>query len=153
MNKEHNAMILHIKKMREGAAIPQRATSGSAGVDLCACIDAPLPIPARGSVTIPTGIAIAIGRPDVAAFVFGRSGLGIRHGIVPSNAVGVIDSDYRGEIMVGLSNHSDTGYTVQPGERIAQMVLMPVFLPQIEECELLPVTQRGEGGFGSTGRQ
>jgi dUTP pyrophosphatase len=85
--------------------------------------------------------------------VFGRSGLGIKHGLTPSNAVGVIDSDYRGEIMVGLSNHSDADYTIQPGERIAQLVIVPVFTPEIEEADELSETERSGGGFGSTGKE
>lgn len=143
---------LHVKKLRPGASLPARATQGSAGYDLCACIDAPLTLPARGRAMIPTGIAIAIPSPDMAAFVFGRSGLGVKRGICPSNAVGVIDSDYRGEIMVGLTNHSDEDYTIQPGERIAQLALMPVLTPDIVEADELPETSRGAGGFGSTGR-
>lgn len=144
--------ILNVKRVRPGARLPDRATAGAAGYDLSACIDEPVTLPAQGRATIPTGIAIAIQDPAVAAFVFGRSGLGIRHGIVPSNAVGVIDSDYRGELMVGLTNHSDEDYTIQPGERIAQMVLMPVLTPRVTEVGVLPETERGTGGFGSTGR-
>ena len=143
---------LNVKKMRENAVLPRRATPGSAGCDLCACLDTPLVIPAGERRVIPTGIAIEIAAPGMAGFVFGRSGLGIRHGIVPSNAVGVIDEDYRGEILVGLSNLSDTDYRIQPGERIAQLVFLPVLLPEIVECEALSDTPRGEGGFGSTGR-
>jgi dUTP pyrophosphatase len=109
-------------------------------------------IPQGGRVMVPTGIAIEIGRPDVAGFVFGRSGLGLRHGIVPANAVGVIDADYRGEIIVALTNHSTKTYWVQPGERIAQLVLLPVFTPPVEECDTLTETDRGTGGFGSSGR-
>jgi len=146
---------LRIKRMRPGAALPLRGTSRSAGCDLCACIDEPLLLPAGGRVSVPTGIAVEpVCAPEehVGGFVFGRSGLGIRHGIVPSNAVGVIDEDYRGEILVGLSNLSDTDYRIQPGERIAQLVFLPVLLPEIVECEALSDTPRGEGGFGSTGR-
>lgn len=143
---------LLVKKLRPGATLPARATSGSAGYDLSACIEEPLVVPARGRGVIPTGIAIAIGRPGIAGFVFGRSGLGVRSGICPANAVGVIDSDYRGEICVGLANHSDADYTVQPGERIAQLVLLPVHLPELAETDVLPETGRGSAGFGSTGR-
>jgi len=92
------------------------------------------------------------GPEQAAAFVFGRSGLGIKHGIVPSNAVGVIDADYRGEIIVGLSNHGGSDYTIQPGERVAQMVILPVLAPTVVEVEELSDTARGAGGFGSTGR-
>lgn len=143
---------LLIRKLHPDAVIPVRATSGSAGYDLCARIDKPVTVPARGMTAIPTGIAVAIEQPGVAGFVFGRSGLGFHHGICPSNAVGVIDSDYRGEICVGLTNHSDADYTIQPGERIAQLVLMPIFTPTPAETDTLPETARGVGGFGSTGR-
>lgn len=144
--------MLLVKKLRPGAQLPARATTGSAGYDLCACLDAPTTIPAGGRAMLPTGIAIAIGDPGVAGFIFGRSGLGAKHGICPSNAVGVIDSDYRGELVVGLANHSHTAYIVRPGERIAQLVLLPVYLPQLVEADTLPETDRGIGGFGSTGR-
>ena len=108
-------------------------------------------IPARRTVKIPTGLAMAI-EPGYAGFVFARSGLGIKHGIVPANCVGVIDSDYRGEVIVGLYNHTDEPFVVEPGDRIAQLVLLPVHTPEIEECAELGETSRGEGGFGSTGR-
>ena len=101
---------------------------------------------------IPTGIAIALPSPDYVALVFVRSGMGFRHGIGLSNGVGVIDSDYTGEIRVGLVNLSDTAYTIQPDERIAQLVVMPVCLPDILEVEELDQTERGAGGFGSTGK-
>ncbi|MCL2069029.1 MAG: dUTP diphosphatase [Oscillospiraceae bacterium] len=143
---------LKCKILRQNAVLPKRATDGSAGCDLCACIDEPLLLKAGGRAAIPTGIAIAIEAPDIAAFIFGRSGLGIKHGITLSNGVGVIDPDYRGEIHVGLNNRSDEDYIINPGERIAQMILMPVKLPKLLECDELPETSRGEGGFGSTGR-
>lgn len=143
---------LQVKKLHPQAVLPSRATQQSAGYDLCACIDGHLVIPAHERVVIPTGIAIAIEDPGVAGFVFGRSGLGINYGLAPSNAVGVIDADYRGEIRVGLTNHSDRDYTVRPGERIAQLVLMPVLTPVLREAETLSQTERGTGGFGSTGR-
>lgn len=142
---------LKIKKVRPDAVIPQRATPGSAGLDLCACINAPLCLPARGHAVIPTGIAI--GLPEgTAGFVFARSGLGIKHGIALSNSVGVIDGDYTGEICVGLLNQFDEPYEIQPGERIAQLVVLPVCCPPIETVDSLAQTQRGDGGFGSTGR-
>lgn len=141
---------LKIKKMRENAILPQRATPGSAGLDLCACIDAPLLLPARGHAVVPTGIAIEL--PEgTAGFVFARSGLGIKHGIALANGVGVIDSDYRGEICVGLCNVSDKPYTVEPFERVAQIVIAPVIVPTVTEVSELSDTERGEGGFGSTG--
>ena len=130
---------------------PSRATEGSAGLDLAACIDRDVTIAPRQLVCIPTGVAIALPGPEYVALVFARSGLGIRHGIALSNGVGVIDSDYRGELQVGLTNLSDTPYTIRPGDRIAQLVVTPVVLPQVEIVEELEDTGRGTGGFGSTG--
>ena len=100
---------------------------------------------------IPTGIAISMGRDDVAAFVYARSGLASKHGIAPANCVGVIDSDYRGEIKVALKNHSDREFTVAPGDRIAQMVIAPIAVASFEAVSELDDTERGSGGFGSTG--
>lgn len=142
---------LKVKKLSPNAKLPTRATKHSAGLDLYACIDSPIMIAAHHRISVPTGIAIEI-EPGYAGFVFGRSGLGIRHGLVPSNAVGVIDSDYRGEIIVGLSNHSDMDYFIQPYERIAQLILQPVALPEISESGELSDTGRADGGFGSTGK-
>lgn len=144
--------LLKVKLLRPGAVLPTRATSGAAGYDLYACLEDPVVIPPGGRAFISSGIAIAIGDPSVAAFVFGRSGLGAKHGISPSNAVGVIDSDYRGEIVTNLVNHSDEPFTVRHGDRYAQMVLMPVLTPELEACQELDDTSRGAGGFGSTGR-
>lgn len=141
-----------IKKVRENAVIPQRATSGSAGADLCACIDSPLEIKPRELVKVPTGIAISLPSNGYGAFLFARSGLGVKHGICLSNGVGVVDSDYRGEISVGLCNVSDESYTIEPGERIAQMVIMLVSTMPFCEVKVLDETDRGAGGFGSTGR-
>lgn len=143
--------MLQIQRLRPTARMPKNATPGSAGYDLCADLEGPVVIPPRSTVKIPTGLAMAI-QPGLAGFVFARSGLGINHGIVPANCVGVIDSDYRGEVLVGLYNHTDQPFTVQPGDRIAQLVLLRVETPAVEECEALPDTQRGAGGFGSTGR-
>ena len=130
---------------------PSRATEGSAGLDLAACIGRDGTFAPRQLVCIPTGVAIALPGPEYVALVFARSGLGIRHGIALSNGVGVIDSDYRGELQVGLTNLSDTPYTIHPGDRIAQLVVTPVVLPQVEIVEELEDTGRGTGGFGSTG--
>ena len=130
---------------------PSRATEGSAGLDLAACIDRDVTIAPRQLVCIPTGVAIALPGPEYVALVFARSGLCIKHGIALSNGVGVIDSDYRGELQVGLTNLSDTPYTIRPGDRIAQLVVTPVVLPQVEIVEELEDTGRGTGGFGSTG--
>ena len=131
--------------------LPYYATPGSAAMDLHACVDAPVTIPARGRAVIPTGIAIALPSPDYVALVFARSGLGIKHGIAPANCVGVIDSDYRGEILVGLQNSGDADFTVQPGDRIAQLMVVPVIQARIQMVDELDETQRGAGGFGSTG--
>ena len=132
--------------------LPARSTPGSAGMDLAACMDEPVTIAPRALARIPTGLAIALPSPDYAALVFARSGLGVKHGISLSNGVGVIDSDYRGEIQVGLTNLSDTPYTIQPGDRIAQLVVVPVALPELVWTQDLEDTGRGAGGFGSTGR-
>lgn len=131
---------------------PQRATTGSAGMDLSACIEEDIILSPRQLVRIPTGIAIALPGPEYVALVYARSGLGIKHGIALSNGVGVIDSDYRGEIQVGLTNLSDKPYTIHPGDRIAQLVVTPVVLPELEWVEELDDTERGTGGFGSTGQ-
>ncbi|MEM1485074.1 dUTP diphosphatase [Oscillospiraceae bacterium PP1C4] len=143
--------MLKIKRLRKSAQLPQNATAGSAGYDLCADIDLPAVILPGETAKIPTGLAMQI-EAGFAGFVFARSGLGIKHGIVPANCVGVIDSDYRGEVLVGLHNHGQASFTVQPGDRIAQLVLLPVHTPEIELCDELDDTARGEGGFGSTGR-
>lgn len=144
---------LKIKKLRENAKIPLRATGGSAGMDLYACIDEPVTIGGGEKAVIPTGIAIALSSPELGAFIFARSGLAIKHGIGLLNSVGVIDSDYRGEVCVGLINQLKEPYTIQPQERIAQMVIMPVSLIPPVEVEELDDTERGTGGFGSTGKE
>ena len=131
--------------------LPYYATPGSAAMDLHACLEEAVTIPAWGRTVIPTGIAIALPSPDYVALVFARSGLGIKHGVAPSNCVGVIDSDYRGEVMVGLQNSGDADFTIQPGDRIAQLMVVPVVQAQIRMVEELDETQRGAGGFGSTG--
>lgn len=143
---------MKIKKVRENAKVPQRATGGSAGLDLCACIDAPLTLDSGETALIPTGVAIALPTAEYGAFVFPRSGIAIKHGIGLLNSVGVIDSDYRGEIMVGVINQVKESYTIEPGERIAQMVIMPVSTMPVVEVDELDETARGAGGFGSTGR-
>ena len=143
-------MVLKLMRVREGAIIPKQATAGSAGYDLCACMDAPQTIEPGERCVFPSGLAAEI-PTGTAGFVFTRSGLGIKKGIHVTNGVGVIDSDYRGEIRIGLHNLSAEPYTVQPGERIAQMIIMPYFAPVIEEVTSLTETDRGAGGFGSTG--
>lgn len=144
-------MDLKIKKVKDNAKIPKIATNGAAGMDLYACITEKITVEPQKIAVIPTGIAIELPNPSVAAFVYARSGLGIKHGICLANGVGVIDSDYRGEICVGLCNVSDKPYTVEPFERVAQMVIAPVIVPTVTEVSELSDTARGEGGFGSTG--
>ena len=145
-------MELKIRKLREGAKIPRRATSGSAGMDLYACIDEPITLAPGQLAVVPTGIAIELPDNTCAAFLYARSGLGVKHGICLSNGVGVIDSDYRGEVCAGLCNVSDKPYVIEPDERVAQVVIAPVVTPDIIEVDELSDTQRGAGGFGSTGR-
>lgn len=132
--------------------LPQFATPGSAAMDLRACIDRPVTIRAGERTVVPTGLAMALPSADYVALLFARSGLGIRKGVCLSNGVGVIDSDYRGEIGVGLVNLSQEAYTVQPGDRIAQLMVVPVERLTVSLVEDLDDTSRGSGGFGSTGR-
>ena len=145
-------MTLKVKKLRDGAVVPKRATEGSAGMDLYALPDGDVTLNPGDISLIPTGIAIELPSPDYVAYIFARSGLAIKHGITLANSVGVVDSDYRGEVCVGLCNISKTPYTVTPGERIAQLVISPVSLTPTEEAEELSDTSRGTGGFGSTGK-
>ena len=139
-------------KLGKEIPFPAYATPGSAGMDLRACIDEPVTIPAGERGMIPTGLAIALPGPEWVALVYARSGLAIKHGLAPANCVGVIDSDYRGEIVVGLLNSSKEDYTIEPGERVAQLVIMPVTQARVSVVEELDETERGTGGFGSTGR-
>lgn len=142
-----------IKKLDPNAAIPTSGSAFAAGYDLYACLsgDGEVTIPAHHTVMVPTGIAVALPEGTFGG-VFARSGLASREGLRPANCVGVVDSDYRGEIRVGLHNLSAEPYTVQPGERIAQMIIMPYFAPEIVEVASLSETDRGAGGFGSTGK-
>ncbi|MEE3450445.1 MAG: dUTP diphosphatase [Acutalibacteraceae bacterium] len=142
---------IKVKRIKSNAVLPKRATDGAAGADLYACIDKPVTIESGDLVMIPTGIAIELPTKEMAGFVFARSGLGIKHGICPSNAVGVIDSDYRGEICVGLTNHGKEPFIIEPQTRIAQLIVMPVIPFETEETEELGATMRGGSGFGSTG--
>ena len=145
-------MQLKVKRTDPRVQLPGRATAGSAGMDLRALLEEPLTLEPGGRASVPTGIAIGLPSPETVGLVFARSGLAIKHGLALSNGVGVIDSDYTGEIRVGLVNLSDTAYTIQPDERIAQLGVMPVCLPDILEVEELDQTERGAGGFGSTGK-
>ena len=143
---------LKIKKLNQNAILPTRGSDGAAGMDLYACLNEPVTLEPRGLYKIPTGLAIALPDKNTVGLVFARSGLGVKHGISLPNAVGVIDSDYRGEILVGMCNLSDKSYTMQPGERFAQLVVMPVLNMELDETDDLGETDRGEGGFGSTGK-
>ena len=144
--------ILKIKRLHPQAQLPARATDGSAGHDLYACIEQPTEILPGQTVKVPTGLAIQLESRNYVALIFARSSMGTKYGVIPANAVGVIDSDYRGEVCVCLHNHSDKPYVVQPQDRIAQLLVMPVELPDIEEVDELEETGRGQGGFGSTGK-
>ena len=132
---------------------PEYATPGSAGMDLRACIDAHVTLQPGGRAKIPAGFAIALPSADYVALIFARSGLATKHGVCLSNSVGVVDSDYRGEIIVGLVNQGSEAYTVEPGERIAQLAVVPVVQPGLAWTDSLDETDRGAGGFGSTGKQ
>ena len=132
--------------------LPQYATGGSAGVDLRACIDAPLELKPGDTQLIPSGIAIHLDDPAYAAIVLPRSGLGHKHGIVLGNLVGLIDSDYQGQIFVSCWNRGQTTFTIQPGERIAQLVVVPVVQVEFDVVNEFVTSERGAGGFGSSGR-
>jgi dUTP pyrophosphatase len=131
---------------------PAYATRGSAGIDLRACVEADLTLPAGHTTLVRSGIAIHIGDPDYAALVLPRSGLGHRHGIVLGNLVGLIDSDYQGEIMVSLWNRGQDAYVLRPLERVAQLVIVPVRQVALNVVAAFDATERGAGGFGSTGK-
>lgn len=143
---------LKVLDARMAAHLPQYGTPGSAGLDLRACLDAPLTVePAQASL-IPTGLAIHIGDPGLAAMLLPRSGLGHKHGIVLGNLVGLIDSDYQGPLMVSCWNRGSAAFTIHPMDRIAQMVIVPVVQARFRVVEDFQASVRGEGGFGSTGR-
>ncbi len=132
--------------------LPAYATGGSAGMDLRACIDAPLLLQPGSAELVPTGIAIYVADPGLAAVILPRSGLGHKHGIVLGNLTGLIDSDYQGPLMVSCWNRSQVAYTVQPGERIAQLIIVPVVQVALDVVTDFAATERGSGGFGSSGR-
>jgi dUTP pyrophosphatase len=141
------------KRLGNEIEMPHYGTKGSAGLDLRACIDEELTIEPGETVLIPTGMAIHLDDPSLAAMLLPRSGLGHKHGIVLGNLVGLIDSDYQGALMVSCWNRSDTAYRVEIGERIAQMVIVPVLQPVFTQVEEFgDATERGEGGFGHTGK-
>ena len=137
---------------RMADAWPAYATPGSAGLDLRACLDAPLELQPGAAALIPTGLSIHIADPTLAGMLLPRSGLGHKHGIVLGNLVGLIDSDYQGPLMVSCWNRSTQAYTVQPLERIAQMIIVPVVQARFERVDAFADSARGSGGFGSTGR-
>jgi len=147
--------VLQVKVLdpRVGGEIPlpHYATPGSAGLDLRACLDAPLALAPGQATLIPTGIAIHLDDPGLAAVLLPRSGLGHKHGIVLGNLVGLIDSDYQGQVMVSCWNRGATPYTIAPGERIAQLVVVPVVQVDFEIVEQFTESHRGQGGFGSSG--
>jgi dUTP pyrophosphatase len=132
--------------------LPDYATPGSAGLDLRACLDAPLTLAANAWKLVPTGIAIYLQNSDYAALILPRSGLGHKHGIVLGNLVGLIDSDYQGQLMVSAWNRSDVPFTIEPMERIAQLVIVPVVRAEFNVVTEFAASQRGEGGYGSTGK-
>ena len=135
-------------------AMPAYATPGSAGLDLRACLDAPLTLQANAWQLVPTGMAIHLNDPAYAALILPRSGLGHKHGIVLGNLVGLIDSDYQGQLMVSAWNRSDVAFTIEPMERIAQLVIVPVVQAQFNLVdEFTGTSERGEGGYGSTGKR
>ena len=142
---------MRIKKVRPNAMIPTYGSASAAGADLYACLESDTVIEPGKTVFVPTGIAMAV--PEgYAGLIYARSSLGAKRGLAPANKVGVIDSDYRGEVMVALHNHGAESQTICHGERIAQLLVAPVLAPAFEECEELDETARGAGGFGSTGR-
>lgn len=144
-------MKLKLKKLRENAVIPSRATSGSAGFDLCAAIDSPVTIKSGEIRLVPTGLSAQPDEENVALMIYPRSGLSSKYGVSLANCVGVVDSDYRGEICVPLINHGKSAFTVECGMRIAQLVVTPIIIPETEVSDSLDDTERGSGGFGSSG--
>ena len=131
--------------------LPQRATPGSAGLDLCACIDADLELSPGMTELIPAGFALHIGDPGIAAVILPRSGLGHKHGVVLGNLIGLIDSDYQGQLFVSCWNRGAKTFVIHPGDRIAQMVFAPIALPDFEIVEEFELSERGTGGFGHSG--
>jgi dUTP pyrophosphatase len=143
---------LRVLDARMADAVPAYATPGSAGLDLRACLDAPLRLEPGQTELIPTGLAIHIGDPALAAMILPRSGLGHKHGIVLGNLVGLIDSDYQGPLMVSCWNRGAITFTIEPLERIAQLIIVPVVQAAFRRVESFDASSRGEGGFGSTGK-
>ena len=146
-----NEIDLKVLDSRMTSLLPAYATSGSAGLDLRACLDQPLTLQPGQTVLIPTGIAIHIADPGLAAIILPRSGLGHKHGIVLGNLVGLIDADYQGPLMVSCWNRGDAPFVIQPLDRIAQLVVVPVVQASFRVVDSFETSKRGEGGFGSTG--
>jgi len=143
---------LKVLDSRMAACLPAYATAGSAGLDLRACTDGPLVMEPGQAMLVPTGIALHIADPGLAAMILPRSGLGHKHGIVLGNLVGLIDSDYQGPLMVSCWNRGQAAFTVQPMDRIAQLVIVPVVQARFRQVQEFSASERGTGGFGSTGR-
>ena len=142
---------IRVKKLSPNAILPAYGSAEAAGADLYACLDAPVQIQPGETFWVPTGIALEVPK-GCAGLIYARSSMGAKRGLAPANKVGVIDSDYRGEIRVVLLNHSKQVQSIEPGERVAQLIITPVLTPAYEECEDLTYTDRGAGGFGSTGK-
>jgi dUTP pyrophosphatase len=147
------AIDLQVLDARMAEQIPAYATPGSAGLDLRACLDAAITLAPGQTTLIPTGLAIHIADPGLAAIILPRSGLGHKHGIVLGNLVGLIDSDYQGQLMVSCWNRGQTEFVIQPFERIAQLVIVPVVQAQFRRVDSFDASSRGAGGFGSTGKR
>ena len=143
-------MLVRFKKINPNASIPTYGSSYAAGCDLSACIDQAISIPPHTTIKVPTGLAIELPENTVG-LIYARSGMATKRHLAPANKVGVIDADYRGEIIVALHNHSEEAKTIEVGERIAQLVVAPFYHVEFEEVDELSETVRGEGGFGSTG--
>lgn len=144
-------MNIKVKILREGARLPKLGTSGAAACDLYALLPEPLTLQPGQRYPVPTGIAIALPSPDVVAIACARSGLALKQGLALCNGIGVIDSDYRGEIFVAMVNNDKEPKTIENGERIGQLMILPVIQAEYEITDTLDETERGEGGFGSTG--
>ena len=143
---------IRVKILKEGAKLPAYGSAEAAGADLYACLEAPVTIAPGATAFIPTGIALEVPR-GCAGLIYARSGMACKRGLAPANKVGVVDSDYRGEITVVLYNHGNVSQTVEHGERIAQFIITPVLTPAYEQTEDLTETVRASGGFGSTGNK
>ena len=142
---------IRVKVLKQGAKLPTYGTAEAAGADLYACLEAPVTIEPGNSAFIPTGIALEVPK-SCAGLIYARSGMACKRGLAPANKVGVVDSDYRGEITVVLHNHGTVSQTIEHGERIAQFIITPVLTPAYVEVESLTDTERNTGGFGSTGK-